>query len=344
MMNETRELSIAADLYGCPNRCLHCWLSHMPNHTMEEGADQWIVDRFRPYFDSIAFYSWLRELDFCPDYRTRWARDLKISVNAVPERFELGSFTRLSRDPDYAAFLWECGVRTVQLTFFGAEETTDRYVGRKGAYRELLRATEVLLAHGISPRWQSFIDEENKDELPGLLRLSEELELSRRSEAFGGAFRFFVHPGTCDGENRKRYPVRIIKEHVPAELIPYFLNYDALFSEKALCRRWADDASCFVPHNEGSIVLYVANNYDLFFNFTHMRPEWRIGNLKTEPMEELVRRVREEDIWALREARKITLSELVRRYGDPDSERAFEEDDYRMYLLNTHLERTFTES
>ena len=28
---------------------------------MEEGADEWIVSRFRPYFDKITFFSWLRE-------------------------------------------------------------------------------------------------------------------------------------------------------------------------------------------------------------------------------------------------------------------------------------------
>ncbi len=331
-------LTLAVDLYGCPNRCLHCWLSHMPNRSMEPGADEWIVSRFIPYFDQITFFSWLREPDFCPDYRERWERDKKLSVNAVPPRFELASFWRLARDPAYAEFLKEEGVRCVQLTFFGMEETTDRYVGRKGAFQELLKATEVLLANGISPRWQTFINEENKDELAALLRLSDELGLAGRCEAFGGVFRFFVHPGSCDGENRKLYPIRIAKEHIPKVLIPHFLNYELLHAEKEWCAKWEKDPSHAVPHNSGSIVLYVANNHDLFFNFTHMRPEWKIGNLKTDPTEELIRRVMEEDIPALREARNITLGELVSRYGDPSSEKAFEEEDYRMYLLNNHLE------
>ena len=47
---EGRLLALCADMFGCPNRCLHCWLSHMPNRRMEEGADEWIVDLFRPYF------------------------------------------------------------------------------------------------------------------------------------------------------------------------------------------------------------------------------------------------------------------------------------------------------
>ena len=290
-------------------------------------------------FNSIAFYSWLREPDFCPDYRARWERDKALSVGCAPERFELASFWRLVRDPNYVNFLKELGVPCVQLSFFGLEENTDRCVGRKGAFRELLQATELLLQNGIRPRWQAFLDEENREDCLSLLRLSEELELSRRCEALGGEFRFFVHAGSCDGENRKRYPIRIRKGHVPPELIPCFWRYEQQRTEAELCEAWRKDASCFVPHNEGDLVLYVSNSWDLYFNFTHMRPEWRIGNLKTDPMEELVRRVTEEDIPALREARRISLGELVRRFGDPTSDRLFEPEDYKSWLLNCHLER-----
>ena len=88
----------------------------------------------------------------------------------MPERFELASFWRLVRDPDYVRFLKETDVKKVQLTFFGLELLTDRYIGRKGVFRELLGATEILLENGIAPRWQAFINEENKEEvaqLPG---------------------------------------------------------------------------------------------------------------------------------------------------------------------------------
>ena len=55
-----QSLSLCVDLYGCPNRCRHCWLGHMPNRTMAPDADARIVERFKPYFERIAFYSWLR--------------------------------------------------------------------------------------------------------------------------------------------------------------------------------------------------------------------------------------------------------------------------------------------
>ena len=333
-----KNLTIAVDLYGCPNRCMHCWLGHMPNRIMEADADQWIVDCFRPYYENITFYSWLREPDYAPDYRERWQRDRELSIHAMPQRFELASFWRLVRDPVYVEFLSEEGVKCVQLTFFGMKDTTDRYIGRKGAFAELLKATDILLENGISPRWQVFLNEENRPEAVDLLHLSNALKLPERTASAGGSFRFFVHAGSCDGENMNLYPIRICRNHVPEELVPYFLNYEDNLTEREWCRQWQDNTSHVELHPEDDLVLYVSNTYDLFFNFTHMKPEWRIGNLKKDPMEELIRRIQEEDTPALREARRIPLGELVERYGDENSEKLFEEADYRMYLLNRHLE------
>ena len=84
-------------------------------------------------------------------------------------------------------FLKEVGVKAVQLTFFGLEETTDRFVGRTGAFRELLQATKLLAANGIAPRWQAFLYEENKEEIVELLKLSEELHFRERCHALGAS-------------------------------------------------------------------------------------------------------------------------------------------------------------
>ena len=337
-------LALVVDMYGCPNRCRHCWLGHMPNRRMDGDAGAWIVDYFRPFFQHIAYYSWLREPDFCDHYRERWRRDQDISVNAAPERFELASFWRLARDPDYVLFLKEVGTKRVQLTFFGLEETTDRYVGRSGAFQELLQATDILISNGIAPRWQAFINEENKEQMLPLLNLADTLRLKERCAAFGEEFKFFVHTGSCDGENRKLYGIRIEKGHIPEEIKPYYLDYGEVLTERECCERLRDDPSHLVYHNEDQIVLNVSNTFDVYFNFTHMAEPWRIGNLKDTAPEELVRRVVEEDIPALNAARAITLGELAARYGDAQSNRAFFLDDYKSYLLNLHVEKWWNEN
>ena len=335
---EDKSLVLAVDMYGCPNRCKHCWLGHMPNRKMEAGADEWLVNYFKPYFQRINFYSWLREPDFCDDYQKRWLRDIELSVGAVPERYELASFWRIVRDSQYVKFIKEVGVKAVQLTFFGLDKLTDKYVGRTGAFRELVQATEILLENEIAPRWQAFIYEENKEELVDLLRLSERLKLKERCQVFGAEFEFFIHTGGCDGENRKQYEIWIEKDNIPNELIPYYSEYETLLSEKECCELLKHDDTHSVYHNEEMITLLISNNYDVYFNFTHMSKEWKIGNLKTDNQEELIRRIIEEDIPALKLARKVTMRELVGMYGDTQSNKAFQLSDYKDYLLNRYLE------
>ena len=327
-------LNVAADLYGCPNRCLHCWLGHMPNRRMEEDADRFIMDYFDPYFERIAFYSWLREPDFCDGYAERWRRDLEISKNTKPERFELASFYRIVRDDRYIPFLQSVGVKKVQLTFFGLKETQDRYVGRKGAYDEVMKATDLLTAAGMIPRWQCFINEENRKEISELYRMSE----ARRKESCP-ELEFFVHEGTCDGENRKLYPIRIRKQDIPEELIPVYLNYSELMTERECCRILKEDRTHPAFPAGDSVTLNISNGYDVFYNYTNMSKAWIIGNLKKDRAGDLVSRVMAGDTPALRAAAKHSWAELAERYGDSSSDRVFSLDDYRMYLVNNEVEK-----
>lgn len=227
------------------------------------------------------------------------------------------------RDDNYVRFLKSVGVNTVQLTFFGTEEMTDWYVGRKGAYQELLQATEILIENQIALRWQVFINAKNSKDIVSLLTKSKELKLSERCKAFGKEFSFFIHSGSCDGENRKLYPIRINKEDVPTELIPYYTNFLETKTEAELCELLANDNTCFVYHNKNEITLNIANNFDVYFNFTHMRPKWKIGNILTDDSSELVRRIINEDIPALTLARNTPVCELVKRIGNPKSHKIF---------------------
>ncbi|MEE1057436.1 MAG: radical SAM protein [Acutalibacteraceae bacterium] len=339
---KTNNLTISADIYGCPNRCKHCWLGHMPNRKMPDGSDEMIVNYFKPHFHSITFYSWVREPDYCENYVERWQRDIQISVNAKPQRFELASFWRLVRDKNYVRFLKSVGVNKVQLTFFGTEEITDWYIGRKGAYQELLRATEILIKNKIAPRWQVFISTKNATDIIKLLSKSKELNLSERCKDFGEKFSFFIHSGSCDGENRKLYPFRINREDILAELIPYYNNFSETKTEAELCEFLAKDSTCFAYHNENEITLNIANSFDVYFNFTHMRPEWKIGNILTDKSSELVRRIINEDIPALRVAKNTPVSKLVKQFGDPQSHKIFDcVDDYKAYLLNEMIRSQF---
>ena len=333
-MYGNKKLNLVVDMYGCPNRCLHCWLGHMPNKRMEDGADRLIMDYFSPFFDRIAFYSWMREPDYCSDYQARWAKDVALSKNTVPERFELASFYRIVRDDAYIPFLKSVGVKKVQLTFFGMKATQDRYVGRKGAYEEVMLASDLLTDSGIIPRWQCFINEENADEIVRLYRLA---QAKRKQNC--PSLEFFVHEGSCEGENRKLYPIRIRKRRIPDELIPVFLNYADLLTEGECCKILREDVSHPSFPIGDTITLNISNEYDVYYNFTHLSKPWIIGNLKTENPEALVRKIVSGDTSALQAAKKCVWAELANQFGDASSEKVFSLEDYKMFLFNRYLEQ-----
>ena len=327
-----KEVSLVVDMNGCPNRCKHCWLGHMPNRKMEDNCDEFIVNYFKPYFEKVTYYSWLREPDYCSYYKERWERDCMLSINSKPMRFELASFYMLVRDENYIKFLKEVNVDTVQLTFFGLEEMTDKYVGRKNAYNELIQATNLLIENGITPRWQAFINEENKNEIVQLLDVINEMNLYERCNGF----KFFVHEGSCDGENRKLYPIRIQKENIPSELIPYYLDYDQLLDEKECIQLLNDE---IVNYDiDDHVVLNISNTYDVYFNFTHMSKPWVIGNIKEIDADEMMRRIVEKDTFALNVAKTVTYKQLALQYGDSTSTKVFGLDDYKTYLFNCYLD------
>lgn len=331
------DLILVVDMHGCPNRCKHCWLGHMPNIKMDDKCDEWIVNYFKPHFDKITYYSWLREPDYCDNYKERWIKDNIISIHSRPQRFELASFYMIVRDPNYVNFLKGVGVKTVQLTFFGLEDLTDKYVGRKNAYNELIQATNILIENGIAPRWQAFINEENKDEIVKLLDVIKEMNLYERCN-----FKFFVHEGSCDGENRNNYSIRIQKENIPHELIPYYLGIKELLTEKKCVENLINHDEKVNYEDPNPLILNISNTYDVYYNFTHLSNEWKIGNLKEINSNELIRRINEKDTYAFNHM-NITYKELAIKYGDISSTKVFSLDDYKSYLFNKYLEECFME-
>ena len=325
-----KHLSICVDMYGCPNRCKHCWLGELPNKPFPNNYDEVIVNLFKKYFKNISFYSWLREPDYCPSYKQRWIMD-NILSSIKPERFELASFYRIVRDPTYVKWLKEVGTKKVQLTFFGLEKTTDSFVGRKGAYQELISASKILKENDIEPRWQIFIYETNKEEVVALLNIAKSMDIKE----------IIVHEGSCDGNNRKLYDIRINKNNIPNEVKLYYLDYSNILSEKECVALLKNDKSYYLPHNEKDLVLYITSDLNVYFNFTNPSTSWKIGNIKEDDIDDIVRKAIEEDIPALTLAGSIKIKDLVKRYGNPVSDRVFSIEDYKMYLLNNYLEEEY---
>ena len=203
-----KEVSIAFDMCGCPNRCRHCWLGlppdkkHMPEKevfekfeeikkTVSEGV-------FEPHLSRIKhFDSWFYEPDFSKDYAKLYEKELKYNNGEnYREKFELISTWRFAQDDNYAKWIKEIGIKKAQVTLFGLEETTDWFYRRKGAFKGNILATQKMLDLGIQPRWQLFLTKKILPELGGVMELVKRLRLRERVKDLGGDFEIYIHdPG-----------------------------------------------------------------------------------------------------------------------------------------------------
>ena len=345
-MEQYERIDVTLDMLGCPNRCRHCFMGWRPNPGLTEEDLRFAAEAFRPYARDLTVYDWNREPDFGGDYREKWALCQELST-VPPEHFELASVWRLARDKEYAPWLRSLGVRYVQLTLFGGEELTDWFTGRRGAYRDILAAIDVLLENGIAPRLQVFVNKKTADELPLVVELAENRNLEERCEEIGIPFAMFAHQGACDGEAENLYPIWPTPEElrrIPPMLAEYTLRHFGASSlrevfgreEGELCRELLEDGSTESLGRGRSPVLYVDGEFNVYPNFGVPAGQWLLGNLKTDGAEEILRRLAADESPAQRVRASVPVSELVRARGDPESRRLFGRGDYLEYLLNQY--------
>lgn len=326
-------ITIALDMAGCPNRCKHCWIGHFKNSNMKNSDLEYVAREFYNYCNSLAVYSWYREPDFKSNYKELWELDNKLSKNTSPERFELLSFWRINRDEEYVKWAYELGVRTCQLTFFGLEEKTDYYIGRKGAFKELINSTKILLKNNIAPRWQIFINKDNISEITDLIKLSKEMQLAEKCNAIGENFELFIHQGSCDGENEKLYDIRITSDdliNIPEEFHTRLGETENSLYKELIC----DDSTLNLVSK--SPVFYITSEFDVYPNYTSISPWWYLGNLKTDGIEKILNNYINNKSLGQKVRLSVPIKELVSTCGNLNSTRLFDKDDYIIYLLNKY--------
>lgn len=344
------KLTVCVDMAGCPNRCRHCWIGVTENRGMTIEQFEEIARMFREKVNHFEVFSWYKEPDFRSDYRKLWEIEKQLSTKKT-EHFELASFWRLVRDETYVKWLCEQGVKKCQLTLFGDESTTDFYVGRKGAYREIIKSIDILLENGIAPRIQIFVNQRNVLNLDVLVKLCNDLDLEQRCATLGQKFEIFVHAGSCDGENEKLYDIRIEAEDLSK--IPEYLAKQTLaymgkqsieevfgFPEKYLCsefRDWNDYK--YVKSN--SPVFYIDSNLDVYPNITSTYAWWKIGNLQTDGCDTVLKRYAENNFFAARTIETDKFENIVKKYGNKESDKLFEPDDYYYYMWNVYLKEKY---
>lgn len=343
----SREIGLAVDMAGCPNRCRHCWLGCPPNKRVSEETFRWVVQRFRewvypgqqePFAHPLSVMTWYREPDFAPNYRDLYELEKELN-GGTPTRFELLSIWRLARDEGYAKWAREVGTQACQISFFGMEKTTDYFTRRRGSFRDSLVATERLLEVGIRPRWQLFLTTCIMPELDDLLHLAKTMNLEQRVRNLGGEFQIFLHAPGPDGEAwniEHLRPDADVVSQIPSYLVEktqlHFgtssLEETFGYAERDLIPQLLNDPQPYAYQPE-HLQFGVTPDLDVFSNIGEFMPWWTLGNLKTDRMNDIMRRFENDEPPGMAANFHIPVSALAETYGRRDSRKLYKMDDLR---------------
>jgi len=154
---------------GCTNACRHCASEGEPPYggffsvaeLRELVADGW---RLFPYYEASAH----------PEFPEILSPDICGEGNDYVSTNGYG-ITRAEDPQRLFARLRELGWGWLSLTVHGLEEHHDWFVRRKGAYADILRATELARANGFGLHWNIMLDNRNLEQMPALLEVSRDM-------------------------------------------------------------------------------------------------------------------------------------------------------------------------
>jgi len=317
---------------------------------------EWVYpEEQEPFFNPVSMITWYREPDFAPNYRELYELEKELNGGKLI-RFELLSIWRLARDESYAKWAHDVGVpdkrlgtganegtESCQISFFGMEKTTDYFTRRPGSFRDNLVATERLLEVEIKPRWQLFLMKLIIPELDDLLRLAESMDLEKRVRDIGGEFEIFIHAPGPDGEawniehlrpdvdvvsQIPTYLVEKTKAHFGTSSVEEAFGY----AENDLIQRLLNDSRPYAWRPE-HLAFMVTSNLDVFSNIAELTPWWRLGNLKTDGIGEIMRRFENDETEGMYAHFHIPVSALADVYGQRDSRKIYKISDLKSRLV-----------
>lgn len=343
-------IAITFDMGGCPNRCKHCWIGRLNNKKMDMKMVKDIVNKFReykfgdmnsPYFEKIIVNTWFREPDYLPNYKELY--DLEKELGDEVARFELMSIWRIARDEEYTKWAKSIGTEKCQITFFGLEENTDYFAGRRGAFKDNLIATEKLIEEGIVPRWQLFLNEKNKHELADFVKIMEKLDLENKVRSIGKEFEIYVYIPAPDGEAFNLEDIRP-KEDIFSFIPPYLKNKTLKhfkvkdmeevlgYKEKDLLPILLDDNGCLNDY-PSILSLMVTSDLDVYCNAGELMPWWCLGNLGSDSVESVMDNYINNKPLGLKLMYETPISKMAEEFGDRNGEKIYvKEDLIRKYI------------
>ncbi len=333
--------AVEMDMFGCPNRCKHCWIGHSQNARVSTEDFIWVAEQFKNYrrdgkqfFDSLEFSSWYREPEFSDNYRELWDLCKQLST-ATPHRgeFELASIWRLVRDPGYTDWLKSIGVDCVQISLFGMEKNTDYYSGCKGVFKDTLKAIDILLDAGITPRVQLFPYKTNLNDFATLEGLMDTLGLEERIKDLGRDFACFFNASSgTTGEGSNLEEVRINRDEL-LRLPSYFLEKTLMhFKAESLEKLWPTEEELMPllledeqPLNDSPPIIsfHIRSDFNVYPNCGENAEWWCLGNLKTDGIDCIISTFIEHGNPGLKLNYEVAIKYLASKYGNNHGDKIY---------------------
>lgn len=350
----SRKISLAFDMNGCPNQCKHCWLGELPNKKISVDKVREVTNKFKVYknrdevenfFRNINIFTWMREPHYGKNYKELYKLEKELSSEDI-EPFELTSIWRLCNDDKYVEWGKEIGIKKCQISFFGMEENTNYIVGRKTAFEENLKATELLIDNYIAPRWQVFLTKDSILDLKKLEELIKSHQIEEKLKSRGMKFECFLQNPTPDGNAFNLDDKRVTKSDL-TKIPEYFLdktkevlNIDNLENyfgktERELNQELKNYNE--YPNLYNDLCFYITGNLDVFSNFAELMPWWKLGNIEIDSIDKIMDNFEKNKNFGLHMNYNVRISKLVKKYGEL-SDKLYTKDDLILKYMRMHGE------
>lgn len=340
------ELQIALDMGGCSSKFKYSEFLLDKQSKLQIDDLDLVYELFSQHTKKIAIYSWYKEPDHLSNYQELFEKEQKLSDLDIYIRPDTISIYRLNRDSSYVGWLKEQGIKKAKVTFVGLESNSNYFIGRPGAYKELLNALNILVDNEIIPEIEIIINKKNLSDLKKLLALIDKMEIKQRVEAFGGKFIIYAKVGRPTGENLKNIAYRITEKdlwQIPEKLLletKKIDKSDILFGmpEHKLYEKYIKKAE-YINIKKNKLKLYIDYRFDVYFLNTN--PYFKLGNLKQNQVNEILDNYMNNKSFIQNVSVSIKINELVKEFGNQNGIWLFKEEDYLLYLLELYCQKYY---
>lgn len=300
----TTSLEIANYCVPCHSRCRYCLLEScgkstgVDNRAAMEFTDRiaWELEETRPEIRtqycigySMDMPDLMEYLRFCREHCCPSARFLQMNGFAFRTDEELDRLLGKIK---------ENGVELIDLTFYGTEEYHDRFAGRKGDFRFLLRMLAAANRVDLTVTISVPLLRENLNQTAELLHILQEYRTEK--------VRFF--PPHSKGRGKTVTGQRITKQEFDG--LPEEVRARMIITKTVTEAEWLLPGELVPPEKRTLAVVLTPENF---------------GRISKMNGGEILERMEEMDDKYLREMPSIP--ELAERYGDPEGQKLYRQRD-----------------